>query len=117
MKPAKNKKDDYFQVYGINGCYNIVNAKKLQILSIDLMQGGIAEKKTWVKDLLQNKKFPVKNFPKEKFLKNVMEIIVIMNCLQPHLMVLVKSVLQVLKQLKFYKTRNIDQDPIFFKAW
>ena len=44
----KKKNDDGFQIYGINGCYNIIQVKKINIFRIDIMVNGIAEKKKWV---------------------------------------------------------------------
>ena len=34
VKQAKKKNHDFFQVYGINGTYNIVQAKKLKMFTI-----------------------------------------------------------------------------------
>jgi len=69
MKSIKNKQVGYYEIYGINGCYNIYNAKKIQIINIDLMQGSNAEKKTWIKELLKNKKIHVQRMSKDFFLK------------------------------------------------
>ena len=69
MKPIKNKQIGYYQIHGINGCYNLYNAKKIQIINIDLMQGSNAEKKTWIKELLKNKNIHVQRMSKEIFLK------------------------------------------------
>ena len=44
VKKAKKKNHDFFQVYGINGTSNIIQSKKLNILRIDIMVGGMAEK-------------------------------------------------------------------------
>ncbi len=69
VKQAKKKNQDCFQIYGINGTANIIQAKKINILRIDIMLGGVAEKKSWVVNLLRNKTLPVHRIPKVQFLK------------------------------------------------
>ncbi len=65
----KKKNDDGFQIYGINGCYNIIQVKKINILRIDIMVNGIAEKKKWVMNLISSNKYPIHRIPKPQFLK------------------------------------------------
>jgi len=69
VKQAKRKKQDFFQVYGINGVSNVIQAKKVNILRIDIMIGGMAEKKSSVVNLFHNKSLPVHQIPKAQFLK------------------------------------------------
>ena len=65
----KKTNNDGFQIYGINGCYNIIQVKKINILRIDIMVNGLAEKKKWVINLISSKKYPVHRIPKSQFLK------------------------------------------------
>ena len=67
-QPAK-KKQRIYQIYGINGCFNIVQEKKLNIIQIDIMAGGNAEKKKWINNLAKVKKYPVNRMLKDHFLK------------------------------------------------
>jgi len=68
-KQAKKKNQDFLQVYGINGSSNILQAKKLKIVRIDIMMGGISEKKSWVVKLSRDKSLPVNRISKTQFLK------------------------------------------------
>jgi len=70
MKQAKKKNQDFFQVYGINGTSNVIQAKKISILRIDIMVGGLAEKKSWVVNLFRKNSLPVHRIPKAQFLKH-----------------------------------------------
>ena len=49
-QPVK-KKQGIYQIYGLNGCSNIIGEKSLKIICIDIMIGGNAEKKNWVNNL------------------------------------------------------------------
>ncbi len=69
VKQAKKKNQDFFQVYGINGVSNVIQAKKINIVRIDIMVGGMAEKKSSVVNLFHNKSLPVHQIPKAQFLK------------------------------------------------
>ena len=69
VKQTKKKKRDFFQIYGINGTSNIIQAKKINIVRIDIMLGGMAEKKSWVLNLSKNKLLPIHRIPKVQFLK------------------------------------------------
>ena len=69
-KQAKKKNKDFFQVYGINGSLNVIEAKKIRIIRIDIMTGGMAEKKSWVLKLSRNKSLPIYRIPKDQFLKH-----------------------------------------------
>ena len=68
-KSIKKKHQDIFQVYGINGSSNIIESKKINIIRVDLMVGGFAEKKPWINDILRNKKLSVHRLPKTQFLQ------------------------------------------------
>ena len=70
IKQAKKKNKDFFQVYGINGSSNVIEAKKISIIRIDIMAGGMAEKKSWSTKLFRNKSLPVHRIPKAQFLKH-----------------------------------------------
>ena len=67
-QPAK-KKQGIYEIYGLNGCSNIINEKNLQIKRIDIMVGGNAEKKKWVNSLFKANKYPVHRMIKDQFLK------------------------------------------------
>ena len=70
MTNKSNKKNnDIFQIYGINGCYHLIEEKKIKILRIDIMHGGIAEKKKWVSKLISSNKFSIHRISKVQFLK------------------------------------------------
>ena len=69
-KQAKKKNQDFYQVYGINGSSNIIQAKKINIIRIEIMVGGMAEKKSWVVNLFNNKALSVHRIPKIQFLKH-----------------------------------------------
>ena len=66
--PAKKNQSKY-QIYGLNGCSNIVQEKKLNIIRIDIMVGGNAEKKKWINNLEKERKYPVHRILKDQFLK------------------------------------------------
>ena len=68
-KQVKGKNKDFFQIYGINGSSSIIQTKKVRILRVDIMIGGIAEKKTWVSNLFRSKSLPVYKIPKLQFLQ------------------------------------------------
>ena len=70
IKKPKKKNQDIFQIYGINGTSNIIQARKITILRIDIMVGGAAEKKSWVVNLSRKKSLPIHRIPKEQFLKH-----------------------------------------------
>ena len=69
VKQAKKKNQDFFQVYGINGVSNVIQAKKINIVRIDIMVGGMAEKKPWVINLSYNKSLSIRHIPKAQFLR------------------------------------------------
>ena len=68
-KQPTKKKQGIYQIHGLNGCSNIINAKKLKIICFDIMVGGNASKKKWVNNLTQAKKYPINQIPKDQFLK------------------------------------------------
>ena len=67
-QPVK-KKQNIYQIYGLNGCSNIINEKNLKIIRIDIMIGGNAEKKKWVNNLAKIKSYQIHRIPKDQFLK------------------------------------------------
>ena len=69
IKQAKKKNQDYFQIYGINGSSKVIQEKKINIIRIDIMTGGIAEKKSCVINLSRIKSSLVHRMPKVQFLK------------------------------------------------
>ena len=69
VKKAKKKFQNVYQVFGINGTFNIIQSKKIKIVRIDVMAGGMAENKSWVANLIRAKSLPVHRTPKMQFLK------------------------------------------------
>ena len=69
VKQTKKKNQNYYQIYGLNGSFNVIQSKKVNILRIDIMAGGMAEKKSWVVNLSKKKSFPCHCIPKATFLK------------------------------------------------
>ncbi len=69
-KQAKKKNQHFFQIYGIYGSSNVIQAKKISIVRIEIMMGGMAEKKSWVTKLSRDKSLPVYRIPKTQFLKH-----------------------------------------------
>ena len=67
-QPGK-KNQGIYQIYGLNGCSNIIGNKNLKIIRIDIMIGGNAEKKKWVNSLAKVKIYPVYRMGKDQFLK------------------------------------------------
>ena len=68
-KQPKKKNEDFFQIYGINGSSNIIQAKKINIVRIDIMMGGLAEKKLSIIIPARSKFLPIHHIPKTQFLK------------------------------------------------
>jgi len=68
-KQAKKKNQNIHQIFGINGCLNILEYKKNKILRVDIMQGGLAEKKSNITKLIKNQSFQVHRLQKDQFLK------------------------------------------------
>jgi len=68
-KQPTKKKHVIYQIYGLNGCSNIINEKNLKIIRIDIMIGGNAEKKKWVNGLAKVKTYPMHRIHKDQFLK------------------------------------------------
>ena len=68
-KQTKKKNREFHQIFGINGSSNVIQAKKVNIVRIDIMVGGMAEKKSWVVNLSRTKSLPVHRIPKAQFLK------------------------------------------------
>ena len=53
-KQAKKKKQNIYQIFGLNGTLNILEYKKKKIIRVDIMQGGVAERKSVVNKLVKN---------------------------------------------------------------
>ena len=68
-KQPTKKKQSIYQIHGLNGCSNIIQEKKMNIIRIDIMVGGNAEKKKWVNSLVKARKYPIHRMPKDQFLK------------------------------------------------
>ena len=68
-KQPTKKTHGIYQIYGLNGCSNIIQEKKLNIIHIDIMAGGNAEKKKWVNTLAKIKSYQIHRMPKDQFLK------------------------------------------------
>ena len=81
VKKAKKKNQDFFQTYGINSVSNVIEAKKVNIIRIDLMVGGVAEKKSLIINdgfdgsgsncLYDNKNFFNSNYSQKIKFKNI----------------------------------------------
>ena len=68
-KQPKKKNQNIYQIFGINGVLNILKHKKNNIIKVDIMQGGIAEKKSQLNKFVKTKTYPVHRFSKDQFLK------------------------------------------------
>ena len=68
-KQPKKKNQNIYQIFGLNGTLNILEYKKKKIMRVDIMQGGVAERKPVIIKLIKTKSFPVHRLPKEQFLK------------------------------------------------
>ena len=68
-KQPTKKKQGIYHIHGLNGCSNIIQEKKLNIIRIDLMVGGNAEKKKWINNLKEIKSYQIHRMPKDQFLK------------------------------------------------
>ena len=69
MKKYKKKQSNTFTIFGINGCINVLMYKKYQIIRIDLMQEGSANKSGELKSILTRYKHQLQNMPKAQYLK------------------------------------------------
>ena len=68
-KQTNKQKQNIYHVFGLNGALNILDYKKSKIIRIDIMQGGIAEKKSQLNKLIKTKIYPFHRLPKDQFLK------------------------------------------------
>ena len=68
-KQLNKKRQENYQIYGLNGCANIIDTNNLTILHIDIMIDGNAEKKNWVKKIIRSKIYPINRLSKNIFLK------------------------------------------------
>ena len=68
-KQPKKKNQNIHQIFGLNGALNILEYKKKKIIRVDIMQGGMAERKPTINKLMKTKAFPVHRLPKDPFLK------------------------------------------------
>ena len=71
VKQTKKKNQNYYQIYGLNGSFNVIQSKKVNILRIDIMVGGMAEKKSWVVNLSKKKILSMPLYPKSNILKAI----------------------------------------------
>ena len=56
MRKQPKKKNQYIhQIFGLNGTLNILEYKKKKIIRMDIMQGGVAERKPVVNKLIKTK--------------------------------------------------------------
>lgn len=70
MKKKTNKKLDIaFQIYGLNGAENVLKAKKLKVLTIDLMKESPADRRNVIRYLLKKSGGKIHSLPKNVFLK------------------------------------------------
>ena len=65
----KSKFPDYHVIYGVNGCEQVLRAKHLQIMNIDVMKDGNAIRKTSLSNELSQFKGRLNNLPKDQYLK------------------------------------------------
>ncbi|MBC8311675.1 MAG: 23S rRNA (guanosine(2251)-2'-O)-methyltransferase RlmB [Candidatus Marinimicrobia bacterium] len=65
----KSKFPDYHVIYGMNGCEQVLRAKHLQIMNIDVMKEGNAIRKSSLSNELGRFKGRVNNLPKDQYLK------------------------------------------------
>ena len=70
MKKETNKKNkNIHQIFGLNGALNILDYKKKKIIRVDIMQGGLAERKSIIIQYIKSKSFPMYCLSKDQFLK------------------------------------------------
>ena len=99
LKKAKKQKHDFFQVYGINGVHNIIQSKRVNIIRVDIMVGGKAEKQSQFVKLFQNRAFPIHHIPKVQFLQQYSG--------KRTQGIVITFMVEILKKLpSFMKTRN-----------
>jgi 23S rRNA (guanosine2251-2'-O)-methyltransferase len=65
----KSKFPDYHVIYGVNGCEQVLRAKHLEIMNIDVMKEGNAIRKSSLSNELGRFKGRVNNLPKDQYLK------------------------------------------------
>ena len=68
-KQPKKKNQNIYQIFGLNGILNIIEYKKKKIIRVDIMQGGVAERKSIVNKLIKTKIFPIHRLAKDHYLK------------------------------------------------
>lgn len=70
MKKDANKKNkNIHQIFGLNGSLNLLEYYKKKIRRVDIMNGGVAERKMSTKQLKKSNFFPVHRLSKDQFLK------------------------------------------------
>ena len=72
MKKIHKKKSkilDYHIIYGVNGCEQVLRAKHLQIIYIDIMKGGNAIRKSSFLNDLKQFQGRVNHIDKNQYLK------------------------------------------------
>ena len=65
----KSKFQDYHVIYGVNGCEQVLRAKHLHIMNIDVMKDGNAIQKSSLSSELRRFKGKVNNLLKDQYLK------------------------------------------------
>ena len=68
-KKTKKKKQNIHYIFGLNGSLNILEHNKSKIIRIEIMQEGIADKKSQLNILIKKKKYQVYRLPREQFIK------------------------------------------------
>ena len=68
FKKNRNK-PNYYSIYGVNGCENILSSRNINIINIDIMVNGNAIRKSSISNELSKFKGRVNNLSKEYFLK------------------------------------------------
>lgn len=64
---SKSKSQDAHQIYGINGSIAVLESKKFNIQSIDILENGIASKNQQIRELLKKHSVTINNIPQETF--------------------------------------------------
>ena len=71
MKKDANKKNkNIHQIFGLNGSLNLLEYYKKKIKRVDIMSGGVAERKIPKQQLQKTVFFPIFRLSKDQFLKH-----------------------------------------------
>ena len=60
-KQPKKKNQNFYQIFGLNGALNILEYKKKKIIRVDIMRGGVAERKQVINTLINRWSFQSTN--------------------------------------------------------